>query len=140
MPAPAPAPWTWFGFLAMAIATVGLIGLFATYAAPLPLDRAMAREAALDDALQAAHAPDPQAALEALKPRLDDSAAAILPYGPGIEDRIARERPAMRARLQRESGALAVRLRWLTVMVTLMVVAFSAAVLRGAARASAPPS
>ena len=70
---------TWFAFLAMAFAVVGLTGAFASFAAPLPLHRALTREAALDDALIAVSAPDPKAALEALRPRLGDSAAALLP-------------------------------------------------------------
>ena len=41
-------------FVAMAFAIVGLIGIFATYAAPLPLERAVARETALDAVLAAA--------------------------------------------------------------------------------------
>src|SRR5665213_872457 len=39
------------GFLAVAFAMVGLIGLVASYAAPLPLERALARDAALDAVL-----------------------------------------------------------------------------------------
>ena len=39
---------TWIAFLAMAFVVVGLAGLFASYAVPLPLQRAIAREAALD--------------------------------------------------------------------------------------------
>lgn len=135
MPVPAiqasPPIWTWLGFLAAAIGAVGLIGLFATYAAPLPLQRALAREAALDDALAAAREPDPARALEALRPRLDDSAASLLPYTPDMEQRVARERPAMRARLEAEQAAIARRLRWLIAIVTLMAVAFATAVLRG---------
>lgn len=135
--APSPPIWTWLGFLAAAIGAVGLIGLFATVAAPLPLERALAREAALDEALLLASGPNPAPSLEALRPRLDDSADAILPYAPGIEARIAQERPAMRARMQADADAIAVRLRWLVVVVTLMSVAFAAAVLRGITRSAA---
>ena len=35
----------------MTFVVVGLTGLFATFAAPLPLQRALLREAALDEAL-----------------------------------------------------------------------------------------
>jgi hypothetical protein len=126
--------WSWLGFLAAAIGAVGLIGLFATYAAPLPLQRALAREAALDAALAASRGPDPAAALEALRPRLDDSAAALLPYSADEPARIARERPLMRARLETEAAIVAVRLRWLIGLVTLMAIVFAAAVLRGLTR------
>lgn len=132
--ATAPALWSWLGFLAAAIGAVGLIGLFATFAAPLPLQRAMAREAALDEAVTIARGPDPAVALEALRPRLDDSAGAVLPYAPDLEARVARERPAMRARFATEAAIVATRLRWLIGMVTLMAVTFAAAVLRGASR------
>ena len=36
---------TWFAFLAMAFAVVGLAGAFASFAAPLPLHRALSRDA-----------------------------------------------------------------------------------------------
>lgn len=39
------------GFLAMAFVVVGLTGILATYAAPLPLARALHLEAVLDQAL-----------------------------------------------------------------------------------------
>ena len=54
---------TWYAFLAMTFAVVGLTGLFASFAAPLPLARALARDAALNEA---------QAALAALEERPDD--------------------------------------------------------------------
>ena len=66
-----------FAFLAMAFLVVGLAGVFAGFAAPLPLHRAMAREAALDAALAASGSGDPQAALKVLAARLGDSAAAL---------------------------------------------------------------
>ncbi len=133
---PTPSLWTWLGFLAAAICAVGLIGLFATFAAPLPLQRAMAREAALDEAVAIARTADPAPALEALRPRLDDSAAVLLPYTPDLEARITRERPAMRRRFEAEAAAIARRLRLLVVVVTVMAIAFAAAVLRGVTRSA----
>jgi len=119
----------WVAFLAMAFVVVGLTGLFASYAVPLPLQRALARETALDDALAAARGPDPQAGIEALRDRLDDSAAALLPAGGDMTARITAERSAMRARFQAEAAALATRTRWLICVVTLMGTVFGAAVL-----------
>lgn len=124
----------WIAFLVMAFAAVGLMGLFATYAGPLPLERALAREATLDAALAAAHGPNPQAALAALRPALDDSAEAVLPWRPDIDRRIARERLAMRARFTADSAVLAVRLRWLVCLVTAMAAAFGVAVLHASRR------
>jgi hypothetical protein len=126
----------WIGFLAMSFVVVGLAGLFASFAAPLPLERAMARDTALDEALSAAAGPDAQAAIEALRPRLDDSAAALLPVGGDMPARIAREREAMHARFLAEAAATDTRLHWLIVLVTLTGAIFGAAIL-GFSRAAA---
>ncbi len=77
------------GFLAVAFAMVGLIGLIASYAAPLPLERAMARDAALDAVLEQAGS-DPAAAIEALRPRLAESADALLAAGGDLAGRRSR--------------------------------------------------
>jgi hypothetical protein len=127
-PARSPSP-TWAAFLVMAFVVVGLAGLFASYAVPLPLQRALARDTALDQATLAAHGPDPAAALEALRPQLAESADAILPVRPDIDARIAAERAAVRARLQTESAEVALRIRWLLGVVTLMAAVFGVAIL-----------
>ena len=61
----------WIAFLLACFAVVGLMGLFASYAAPLPYERAAARDAVLDQGLRAG---DSKPALEALREPLDDSA------------------------------------------------------------------
>jgi hypothetical protein len=131
--APGSVNLTWAAFLVMGFLVVGLAGLFASYAVPLPLQRALARDAALDAALAAAHGADPAAALAALRPQLGDSADAILPPGGAvpadIDARIATERAAMRGRLVAESGEIALRIRWLLSVVTLMAAAFGVAIL-----------
>src|ERR1700751_4703717 len=63
---------TMMAFLAMTFAILGLLGLFATVVTPIPLERALARDAALDEAAAAARGPNPQAAIEALRPRLGE--------------------------------------------------------------------
>jgi hypothetical protein len=126
---------TWMAGLAMAFVIVGLTGLFASFATPLPLERALAREAALDDALTAAKGADAAAAIEALRPRLDDSAAALLPVGGDMAARIAAERIAMRARFQLEADTVVTRLRWLICVITVMAAAFGIAVLHIGRRA-----
>lgn len=108
------------------------MGLFATFAAPLPLEREAARETALDAVLVASQAPDAAPALERLRPELDDSAAAILPVAPDITHadivrRVATERTAMRARFAHEASVVTFRLRWLVCIVTAMAAAFGAA-------------
>jgi hypothetical protein len=126
---------SWMAFLAMTFAVVGLAGLFASYAAPLPLQRALARDAALDAAAAAVRGPDPQAAIEALRPRLDDSAAALLPVGGDMPARIARERAAMRARFLAEADTTDLRLHWLIALITIMGGLFGIAIMRFSARA-----
>jgi hypothetical protein len=130
------------GFLMMSFFVVGLTGLLAAHVAPLPLDRALQREAALDEALAAARAGN-QAALEALRPRLGDSARNILPAGPDFEAKVTAERTAMRARRMAEAEATATRLRWMVILVTLLAGGFGAAMMlaasRGAARVARKP-
>jgi hypothetical protein len=121
-------------FLSFAFLAVGLTGLLATYATPIPLARALARETALDAAADAARAPDPAAALDALRPRLGESADAILPPTADVAARIARERTAVRTRFLAEADATADRLRFLIIVVTIMAAAFGAFVLRFSSR------
>jgi hypothetical protein len=121
-------------FLAMAFVATGLTGLFATYAAPLPLQREAAREAALDEAMAAANGAEPAAALARLRPALGDSATALAP-GPNLEARIATERQAMRARFATENAVTLTRLRWLVVIVTATATLFGVALLHITARA-----
>ena len=121
-------------FVAMAFVVVGLMGVFSTYAAPLPLERAMAREATLDAALAAAKGANPDAALAAFKALLDDSAGVLAGGAAGIEARIAHERVAMRARFVAEAAATGTRLRWLIALVTLMSAVFAMVMMGSAVR------
>ncbi len=127
----------WMVFAAIAVGIVGLTGVFATYATPLPLQRAMAREAALDAALVAARSPDPQAAMATLAPRLGDSVAALAGSPDGLADRVAKERLEMRARFGAETGALAAQLRLLIIVITIMAGIFVAAIVGGFSRGRA---
>ncbi len=127
---------SWMMFTIMAVGIVGLTGVFATYAAPLPLQRAMAREAALDAALAAAHAPDPRAALAALAPRLGDSATALADAPADLPARIEKERLEMRARFGTEAGLLAEQWRLLIIVITIMGAIFVAVIVGGLSRGS----
>ncbi len=124
------------GFLMMSFFVLGLTGLLAAHVAPLPLDRALQREAVFDEALAAARAGN-QAALEALRPRLGDSARNILPAGPDFEAKVAAERTAMRARRLAEAEATATRLRWMVILVTFLAGGFGAAMMLAASRGTA---
>jgi hypothetical protein len=126
---------TWTAFLAAAFLVVGMMGLFATFAAPLPLERALAREDALDDALATEGTPDRAARLDALRDRLDDSAATVIDGKGDLRDRVAAARASMRVDLQKEADAVAARLRLLVVVVTLVAALFGAIAI-GAGRAN----
>lgn len=82
--------WVWAAFLAMCFLIVGLTGGFALYVAPVPLQRALVRGAALDQALLAGEAP------------------AV----------VVRERAAVREEGEREAAAVAVRIRLILAVVT----------------------
>ncbi len=118
----------WIAFAVMAFIVASLAGVFTTYALPIPMERAFAVDAALDEALIATRGPDPERAIAALGPRLGESAAPITQGTGPWEDRIQRERAAMRARFIAEEQATAIRLRWLIVVVSLMGAMFVAAV------------
>ncbi len=116
------------GFLAMCFIITGLVGLFASYAAPLPLERAIAREKTLDEAEAALTSPDPQAAIAALKDRLDDSAKALIPLPANAHAAIQAERVAMRARFLADSEEANTRMHWLIIVVTVMSAIFGTAI------------
>ena len=113
------------GFLAMTFLIVGLVGGFATFATPLPLERALAREDTLDAAL--ATGADP-AGLAALGTRLGDSAVALKGADaaslPGL---VAAERLAMRDRFRAEAAGVSARLRWVIALMTLSAAGFGLA-------------
>ena len=127
--------WTCAGFLVTAFAAVGLIGLFASFAAPLPLQREIMREATLDRVLTAP--PTSAAAIADLRLDLDDSAPALIDangaFRPDITVRVAAERSAMRARFAHEASAVAVRARWMVCIITAMASVFGI-VIMGASR------
>ncbi len=110
------------GFLAMAFAVVGLTGLLAASIAPLPLQRAVQREAVLDQALVLGRQGD-RAGLESLKPQLGDSADAVLGVG-DIEALVAAERTAQRTRRIAEADEVGLRLKLMLVVVTLLAGGF----------------
>ena len=124
---------TWMAFLAMTFAVVGMVGLFAGYAAPIPLERAFARDATLDEALAAG---DAKPALEPLRERLDDSAELVID-GPGpLAARVATARAAMHAALLQESDETGTRLRLMVAVVTVVGAVFGMVILGTVARAA----
>lgn len=129
---------TWMAFVAMTFGVVGIMSVFATYAGPVPLYRALARDAALDEVLAASGSADQGAKLAALAPELGDSAAAITEGSGTLEERISRERTAMRARFIAEAHGLARRLRLMIVIVTVVCAGFACAIVGGLSRRPVP--
>jgi hypothetical protein len=120
-------PWT--GFLVMAFVVVGLMGGIATFAAQIPFERALARNTALDEVLQAAASPDAPAKLEALRPALGDSADHVL-GGPGdIAGKVAVERARMWVAFGQDARDIGMRLRLVLAIFTSAGAVFGAAVL-----------
>ncbi len=121
------------GFLAMAFVIVGLAGIFATYAAPVPLARALREEAVLDQVLaasgKAAGKADSAAELTRLRPLLGERAASVL-EGPGtLEARVAAERARLTAHVEAEQAAVGARLRLLIIVATIAAGIFGLAML-----------
>ena len=123
---------TWTAFLLCSFAVVGMMGLFASYAAPLPYERAAARDAVLDQVLETK---DDKAALEPLREMLDDSAPAVIDGSGPLASRVAAARAAMHEAMRREADAIGSRVRLELVVVTLVAAMFGAAMLIAAARA-----
>ena len=123
-------------FLAMAFAVVGLTGILATYAAPLPLARALHEEAMLDDALAGGRVADIDALAAALgkndEARFGGTAAAV-DRNADLPARAAALRAALRRTMTAEAKAAAWRLRFLIIVATTAAALFGAA-LMGAGR------
>ncbi len=121
---------TWIGFLTMAFAIVGLAGLFASFALPVALDRAIAQTALLDAS------GTPQARIVAAL-----GEAGARPILQATDSDAAKLQAAARTILRQavaEQDATALRLRWLIVVVSLMGAVFGAAVLGAGGQAAAP--
>ncbi len=123
-------------FLSMSFLVAGLVGLFATYAAPIPLERIVLHDVVLDRALLAT---DP-AALAAMRQELGDSAAEVIDGKGAIAERVVRARTNMRVKLQAEADDLTTRLRWMVVIVTIMAAAFGATMAGAGSRPYTPPA
>ena len=117
------------GFLLSAFLIVGLTGLFAIYAIPIPFQRALNKQALLDEATQAANAPDAAVRLAALRSKLGDMADAVLGEPGTPQERIAQVRAATIAEMDAEVDQISLRLRWLVVIVTISAAGFGAALL-----------
>ena len=120
---------SWTAFLVVAFAVLGLVGAFAVFAAQIPMERALARNAALDQALAASTGPDGPARLDALRPALDDSAGHIIGPAGLMTDKVAAERARMLAAFGQEARDIGVRLRLVIAVFTAACAVFGVAVL-----------
>jgi hypothetical protein len=121
------------GFLATSFLVVCLVGVFASYAAPIPYARGLLKEQALDDALATAGKPDQAALLTTLSDRLGEQADLVL-HGPGpLPQRIAQARAEARTEALTEGEAEATQMR-LLVIVTSIVCAIFGMALSGVGR------
>ena len=123
----------WMAFLAITFGIVGLVGLFASYAAPIPFERALARDAALDQALAAG---DSKAALEPFRDRLDDNAALVIDGTGPLPDRVATARASMHAELAQDAADTGTRLRLMIAVVTVVAAGFGMVILGAVARST----
>jgi hypothetical protein len=119
----------WTGFLVMAFVVVGLMGGIATFAAQIPFERALARNAALDEVLNAGDLPDAPAKLEALRPALGDSADRVLGGAGDMAAKVAAERSRMWAAFGQDAHETGMRLRLVLAIFTAAGAVFGAAVL-----------
>ena len=124
----------WAAFLAVCFLVVGLVGLFASYAGQIPLERAVYRLRVLDQVAAASGEPDAAARLAALRPQLADRADAVLDGAGPIQTRIDSERKTVLAEGVAESDAVSVRVRLMLAVVTLMSAAFGIGVMSMARR------
>ena len=119
----------------MCFLLTGLVGLFASYATSIPLERALHRNAVLDQAL-ASGQPDP-AAINGVMGR---NADAII-NGPGdLPTRIAHAREIVLADATDEEGVVAGRTRLMVGLVTVLCAALGAGILLIASRPARPLS
>ena len=125
----------WAAFLAVCFVVLGLMGLFASYAGQIPLERAAYRLDLLDRVAAAAHGPDPAAQLAELRPLLADRAATVLDGAGPSDERIAAERRAALTEGVTESDAVSSRVRLMLLFVTLTSGAFGIGVLAMSRRA-----
>lgn len=119
----------WIAFLLMCFALTGLVGLFASYATSIPLERALHRITVLDQAL-ATGTPDPVA----MRGVMGKDAAQIID-GPGdLATRLAHARQTVLAQAADEESVVAGRTRLMVALVTALSAALGAGILALASR------
>ena len=123
----------WTAFLAMLFLILGLCGLFASYAAPVPLERALSRNAMLDGWQRSGAG---AAELEAMRPALGNLAPALLAQGP-LPERLGRARAMIADEARHEAASVGYRAR-LMVLVVMVLCAGLGTIILAIARSSVP--
>jgi hypothetical protein len=115
------------GFLATCFLVVCLVGVFASYAAPIPYARGLLKEQALDDALATAGKPNQTALLAALGDRLGEQADLVINGTGPLPLRIAHARADARNEAMTEGAAEASQMRLLVIVTSLVCAIFGMA-------------
>ena len=105
----------WTGFLVMAFVVLGLCGLFSTYAAQLPYQRALYAEARLD---AARHAPDTAARLARLRDALGEDGAGAFDGSGDLDQQIDHAHDVLMQHFRQQGEDIALRLRIVLVVFT----------------------
>ncbi len=128
---------SWSLFLVMLFAIVGLCGLFASYATSIPLERGLARSAALDQVLAADAGTDAATRLERLRPGLGPLAPDVLDGTGPLADRVAAARAVVLDEERREAASVAYRTRLMLGVVTILAAILGVGILGLARRTPA---
>ena len=122
---------SWSAFLLMLFGVVGLCGLFASYANSIPLERALARSAVLDQVLEA---PD---AAGGLRAGLGDLGPAVLDGQGALAERVGAARRVVADEQGREAASIGYRTRLMLAVVTVIAAGLGVGIM-GLARRSTP--
>jgi hypothetical protein len=118
----------WVAFLVVCFLVTGLTGLFASYSGVIPLERAIHRSRALDNALTT----DGSAA--ALSHLLGGDADLVARGSGDLLARVARAREAVLSEGEREAAAVASRTRLMLGVITVLAAGLGAGILLLAGR------
>lgn len=123
---------SWTAFLVMLFAIVGLCGLFASYAASVPLERGLMRSALLDRAVGA-----DAGQLEAMRPALGTLAGAVVDGAGPIGERVAGARLVVADEQRREAASVNYRVRLMLGVVTVIAAVLGAGLMSLTRKAAA---
>ena len=116
--------YVWIAFVLVCFLLTGMVGLFASYGPSIPLERALRRIAAVDEATTAGVMDAP-----ALRLTLGKSADDVL-TGPGdLPARLARARSAIIADAEEDEAGVGARTRLMIFVVTALAAAIGTGIL-----------